>query len=169
MTVTSNPRILILGIVVLAMFGVAVLGFVLLSLAFGLIFLAVAVYLSYQLLKFARSHLASRIRTGDDGIAFDLPTNEHEEFAWGDITLSGSCTPTRGKPFSFVYCEGKDRLITIPREYTDFEALTAAIERQAPAFERFHLGPGVTIHEKLRERLNITPADSDSSDPPQEE
>jgi len=168
MTIGSNPRILVLAVVVAGMAAIAVLGFVLIGVAVGFIFLAVAAYLAFQLLKFARSHLRSRINAGEETIAFALPTNEYEEFLWTDITLAGYCTPTRGKPFAFVYCEKKDRLLTIPNEYTDFDALVVELEKSAPAFERFHLGPGVTIQEKLRERLNIVPTSDEEPEADEE-
>ena len=125
MTFTSNPRIVLLFIVVVAMFAVSVAGFVSLGLRYGFIFLALALFLAYQFGKFALAHARSLITTSDEGIRFRMPTTEQESFLWEKVSCSGYCTQARGKPFLFLYNESDDRLITVPREYSDFDSRRA--------------------------------------------
>jgi len=160
MSLASNPRLIALALVVLAMFGVSVAGFVTLTPLFGFIFLALALFLAYQFARFAGSSLRSRITTSEEGISFILPTRERESFAWGAISHAGYCTQAKGKPFLFVYAEAQDRLISIPREYTDFDALVEEL-RDATPFETMSLAPGETIQERLRAKLGLDDARSE--------
>lgn len=154
MTFTSNPRIVLLFIVVVAMFAVSVAGFVSLGLLYGFIFLALALFLAYQFGKFALAHARSLITTSDEGIRFRMPTTEQESFLWEKVSCSGYCTQARGKPFLFLYNESDDRLITVPREYSDFDSLIERV-RAATPFESYSLSSGETIQDVLRRKLGI--------------
>lgn len=155
-TLTSNPRLIALALVVLAMFAVAVAAFATLTPLFGGVFLALTLFLAYNFARFAQGSLRSRVATSEAGISFILPTREQENLPWEVITHAGYCTQPRGKPFLFVYAESRDRLISIPREYTDFDALVEQV-RSATPFEEMSLASGETIQERLRERLGIDP------------
>ncbi len=154
MSLASNPRLMALALVVLAMFGVSIAGFVTLTPLYGIIFLALALFLAYNFARFAGGSLRSRISTSEEGISFVMPTRERESLAWEAITHAGYCTQARGKPFLFVYSEPQDRLISIPREYTDFDALVEQV-RGATPFETMSLDRGETIQERLRARLGL--------------
>ncbi|HUX22858.1 MAG TPA: hypothetical protein VMW69_16600 [Spirochaetia bacterium] len=154
MTVRSNPRIILLFLIILALFVVSVLGFIFLTALYGIIFLAVALFLSFQFVRFAISHIRSHLRTDDEGISFHMPTNEEEHFDWGELTHSGFCTPAKGRPFAFVYSQERDRLITIPKEYEEFDALLGELQARV-VFTNFELPPDTTIQAKLREILGI--------------
>jgi hypothetical protein len=168
MTVRSNPRIILLFLIIVAFFTVSVLGFILLTALYGVILLAVAVFLSFQFIRFALSHIRSRLKTDEDGITFHMPTNEDEHFEWGEITHSGFCTPVKGRPFAFVYSEERDRLITIPKEYEYFDELLGELEARA-VFTRFELPPDTTIHARLREILGLKdPAEEEEKADPAE-
>jgi len=154
LTLGSNPRIIVLLLVVLAMFAVSVAGFRLLGAVYGLIFLALALFLGYQLGRFAFASFRSKVTTSNEGIAFVLPSAEREFFPWGQITHAGYCTQAAGKPFLFVYDENADRLITIPREYSDFDALIESVKEATP-FESYALAKGDTIQALLRLKLGL--------------
>ncbi len=156
MTVAANPRLLALFVIVLAMAALAIVAFALLGALFGVIFLALAAFLGYQFSKFAAAHLRSRIVTAPKGISFVMPTSDREEFPWEKVSLSGYCTRRRGKPFLFVYNESDDRLITVPREYSDFNALVEEVKARS-AFELYALASGETIQDVLRARMGIDP------------
>lgn len=164
MTVRSNPRILILFLIIAAMFAVSILGFVFSTAVLGIIFLAIALFLSYQFLRFARSHLRSRIVTDDAGITFHMPTNEQEHFDWGELALTGLCTQAKGKPFAFVYSRDRDRLITVPREYERFDELLGGLKEHVD-YGELDLAAGVTIQQKLRELLGIPEPTEDEVEP----
>ncbi len=154
MTVRSNPRILVLFGVIVALFAVSILGFIFLTAIYGIIFLAISVFLSYQFVRFALSHIRSRLSTDDDGIRFHMPSNEDERFEWEEVSQCGYCTPEKGRPFAFVYSESRDRLITIPKEYEYFDELLDELRERA-TFTDFALPGTMTIQEKLREILGI--------------
>lgn len=154
MTVRSNPRIVMLFAIIAAMGAATVLGFIFLSTLYGVIFLAVAIFLSYRFLRFARSHMRSSLWTDDEGITFHMPTGDDEHFDWDELSHAGYCSQAKGRPFAFVYSSDRDRLITVPREYEHFEELLAELSERVE-YTTFDLGPGVTIHEKLRELLGL--------------
>lgn len=163
MTVRSNPRIVLLGAIIVALFVFTVLGFIFFTALTGIIILAVALFLSYQLIRFSVSNVRSYVTTDDESITFHMPTNEDERFEWREVSHAGYCTPAKGRAFAFVYCEERDRLITVPREYEHFDALIDEMESRL-AFTRFTLDPSVTIQEKLREVLGMAEPSSEPAD-----
>ncbi|GAH69727.1 unnamed protein product, partial [marine sediment metagenome] len=58
--------------------------------------------------------------------------------------MAGYYTPERGRPSLFVYREEGDKLVTIPKEYSDFEALFSEIKDRTP-FQELSLRRGETI------------------------
>jgi len=83
-----------------------------------------------------------------------MPDGELLVFSWDQVTAAGYCTEERGRPFLFGYREEGDKLVTIPKEYGDFEALFATIKQRAP-FQELTLSRGETIQERLKEMLKI--------------
>jgi hypothetical protein len=168
MTLRSNPRILVLVGVIVALVALTVIGFVFLTALYGVILLAIALFLSYQFIRFAVSHIRSYLKTDEEGVTFHMPSNDDERFDWEEISHAGYCTPQKGRDFAFVYSQVRDRLITIPREYEHFEELLAEMQHRLE-FTRFNLDPGVTIQAKLREILGLPdPAQDDSADQAEE-
>jgi len=169
MTLRSNPRILVLVGVIVALVALTVIGFVFLTALYGIILLAIALFLSYQFIRFAVSHIRSYLKTDEEGVTFHMPSSDDERFDWQEISHAGYCTPQKGREFAFVYSQERDRLITIPREYEHFEELLAEMQNRLE-FTRFNLEPGATIQAKLREILGLPdPAQDDSADQADEE
>jgi hypothetical protein len=152
MTLTSNPRLIIFFTILtgLPLSGAASFNFFPPTLAAGA--LALGGFLSYKLYRFAQPYLGTKIETGKDAILFSLPGEGDLAFPWKEVSLSGRCTAYRGRPFVFVYHAGRDKLITIPYEYTDMKGLESTLEEKSP-FEIFHFEPGMTLRAILKERF----------------
>lgn len=163
-TVTSNPRILVLLVLMIAFPAAGVLLLVFAGTIVGVLALAGAAYLDYRMLLFLRSHLQSWVETTDTELTFRMPDGELLHFPWNQVVAAGYCTQERGRPFLFVYRGEGDKLVTIPQEYSDFRALYGQIEQRSP-FETLSLKAGETIQERLKEKLQIEAAE-DGEGPP---
>ncbi len=152
MTVTSNPRLLIFYSLLGAFPLSGLYAFSRIPPLAGAAALAVGAFLSYRLYRFAMPYLGTKIVTGEDGITFTLPGEGDLVFPWNEVSLTGKCTAARGKPFVFAYHAGRDRLISIPYEYTDMKGLESELAEKAP-FETFHFLPGMSLRAVLRERF----------------
>jgi hypothetical protein len=152
MTLTSNPRLLIFFTILigLPLSGAASFSYFPTAVAAGA--LAIGGFLSYRLYRFALPYLGTKIETRENDILFSLPGEGDVSFPWKKVSLSGRCTAYRGRPFVFVYHAGRDKLITIPYEYTDMKGLESALEEKSP-FEIFHFEPGMTLRGILKERF----------------
>ena len=153
-TLTSNPRMIILFLIVIILPAAGILLLVFAGTLIGIIALAAAAYLDYSMLRFFRNHLNSWVETTDTELKCRMPDGELLDFSWDQVTAAGYCTQERGRPFLFVYREEGDKLVTIPKEYGDFEALFATIKQRAP-FQELTLSRGETIQERLKEMLKI--------------
>jgi hypothetical protein len=144
-------------ILFLVVIGLPVAGILLLIFAstfIGIVALAGAAYLDYTMLRFLRNHLKSWVETTDRELKCQMPDGDLLSFFWDQVIIAGYCTQERGRPFLFVYRQEEDKLVTIPREYGDFEALFSTIKQRTP-FQELSLSKGETIQERLKERLNI--------------
>jgi hypothetical protein len=153
-TLTSNPRMIILFLIVIALPAAGVLLLIFAGALLGIIALAAAAYLDYSMLRFFRNHMKSWVETTDTELKCRMPDGELLVFSWDQVTAAGYCTQERGRPFLFVYREEGDKLVTIPKEYGDFEALFATI-KQRTHFQELSLRRGETIQERLKEILQI--------------
>ena len=153
-TLTSNPRMILLFLIVIALPAVGVLLLIFAGTLVGIIALAAAAYLDYSMLRFLRNHMKSWVETTDSELKCQMPDGELLVFSWDQITAAGYCIQERARPFLFVYREEGDKLVTIPREYGDFQALYEAVE-QRTEFQQLSLGRGETIQERLKQTLQI--------------
>jgi hypothetical protein len=149
MTFRSNPRILIFYSILVALpLGALALYQRVPQIAGGLI-LAASLFVDYKLLRFAQPYLKTKIITAEPNIRVYLAGKE-ETFAWEEVTLSGKCE-FRGRPFVFLYHLGRDRIITIPYEYSDMSNLEKTLMEKTP-YEIFP--PGVDIRRVIYERYH---------------
>lgn len=158
---------LILPIILVALPTAAILLIVFVNPLVGILALAVAGYIDYQLGKFLRGQIASYIETTDDGINCLTPDGEPIEFDWGTLSAVGIARPAKGRPFLFIYREEGDRLVSVPREYGDFDTLVETVKERiagSTTFREITLGPGETIQSWLREELGMEGADDSPSD-----
>jgi hypothetical protein len=153
-TLTSNPRMIVLFLIVVALPAAGILLLVFAGTLIGIIALAAAAYLDYSMLRFFRNHMQSWVETTDTELKCRMPDGELLDFSWNQVTAAGFCTQERGRPFLFVYREEGDKLVTIPKEYGDFQTLLSAIRERTP-FQEFSLSRGETIQERLKQMLKI--------------
>ena len=153
-TISSNPRMILLFLIVVALPAAGVLLLIFAGTVVGIIALAAAAYLDYSMLRFFRNLMQSWVETTDSELKCQMPDGELLVFSWEQVTSAGYCTQERGRPFLFVYREEGDKLVTIPKEYSDFQALYDTIKQRAP-FQKISLRRGVTIQEWLKETLKI--------------
>ncbi len=165
-TVASNPRMIILFLIVIALPAAAVLLLIFAGTVLGILALAGAAYLDYTMLRFFRNHMKSWVETTDKELKCQMPDGELLVFSWDQVTAAGYCTQERGRPFLFVYRKEGDKLVTIPEEYSDFEILYSEIEKRTH-FQELSLGRAETIQERLKEMLKIeSPADAEQNEKP---
>ena len=157
-TFSSNPRLILLFLVVIALPAAGVLLLVFAGTLIGIIALAGAAYLDYSMLRFFRNHMKSWVETSDRELKCQLPDGELLMFSWDQVSAAGYCTQERGRPFLFVYKEDGDKLVTIPKEDGDFEALYSTIKRRT-SFQQVSLASGETIQEHLKQMLEIDSAE----------
>jgi hypothetical protein len=157
-TLTSNPRLIILFLVVVALPVAGVLLLIFAGTIVGIIALAGAAYLDYSMLRFFRNHMKSWVETSDRELKCQLPDGDLLVFSWDQVSAAGYCTQERGRPFVFVYKEDGDKLVTIPKEYGDFEALLSTIKKRTD-FKEFSLKRGETIQDRLKRMLEIDSAE----------
>jgi len=153
-TLTSNPRMIVLFLIVIALPAAGVLLLIFAGTLLGIIALAAAAYLDYSMLRFFRNHMNSWVETTDTELKCRMPDGELLDFSWNQVTAAGYCTQERGRPFLFVYREEGDKLVTIPKEYGDFQTLLSAIRERTP-FQELSLSRGETIQERLKQMLKI--------------
>ncbi len=154
LTLTSNPRLILLILILVVLPAAGVLLLIFAGIVIGIIALAAAGYLDYLMLRFFRNHLKSWVETSDSELTCKMPDGDLLTFPWEKITVAGCCTPAKGRPFLFVYRDEGDKLVTIPNEYTDFDMLQDQISRRRP-FREISLVQGESIQKRLKQILNI--------------
>jgi len=153
-TLTSNPRMTILFLIVIALPAAGVLLLIFAGTLIGIVALAAAAYLDYSMVRFFRNHMKSWVETTDSELKCQMPDGELLVFSWDQVTAAGYCTQEKGRPFLFVYRDEGDKLVTIPREYGDFQTLYDAVEQHTD-FQKLSLARGETIQERLKQILQI--------------
>ncbi|MDR1625969.1 MAG: hypothetical protein LBT33_05455 [Spirochaetia bacterium] len=146
----SNPRLLLFYFLLAALPLGGLAFYPHLSQVMGGIVLAASFFIDYRLFRFARPYLKTKIVTGETDAVIHLP-NQEEIFPWTEITLSGKCLLERGRPFIFLYHRGKDRVITIPYEYTDMPGLEKTLSEKTP-YEVFQLSSAMDLRQILHDR-----------------
>jgi hypothetical protein len=156
-TLASNPRLAILFFLVIALPVAGVLLLILAGVLAGILALAGAAYVDFMMLRFLRNHVKSWVETTEAKLACRLPDGQLLEFPWAKVSAAGYCTQERNRPFLFLYREDGDTLLTIPKEYSNFDALYSELESRTP-FQKLSLGRAETIQERLKEMLQIAAA-----------
>jgi hypothetical protein len=158
-TISSNPRMIILFLIVIALPAAGILLLIFAGTLPGIIALAGAAYLDYLLLRFLRNHMNSWVETSDTELKCRMPDGDLLVFSWDQVTAAGYCTQERGRPFLFVYREAGDKLVTIPKEYGGFEALFSTIKQRTAEqridFLELSLSRGETIQQRLKQILHL--------------
>lgn len=151
-TLSSNPKILFIVLIILALPALGVLAVIFATPFFGAIVIAVGGYIDYHLLKFFVSTVRSRVETDEDGIFFDLGHKDSTRMAWDEISHAGLYTEQKRRPHVFIYCEEDDRLMTIPEEYDGFAEFVKEV-RENTEFEEVDLSESETINDYLKTKI----------------
>lgn len=154
LTLRSNPRLIVLILLLIGLPAGGLLLLIYAGLPLGILGLAAAGYLDYTMLRFLHGHARSWVETTESELTCRMPDGELFSFPWDSITLAGYCTQERGRPFLFVCDLRADKLVTIPREYGDFDALHSEIRARTP-FRKLSLARGETIRDRLQNILEI--------------
>ena len=131
----SNPGVIIFGLILLILFAGGFILVPLVNLFLGLAVMGIAIYLFYNIFKYLRGQLKSRIITNDENIHFLLPYKEEYTFQWDEITHSGLFVTTKGKEQLFLYKEPDDQLMSIGPEFTSFNSLKDLISEKTNFME----------------------------------
>jgi hypothetical protein len=161
MTLLSNPRLAVFGLVLPILLAGGIAVFFLLGPFYGVAATGIAVFVDWTLLKIFRRQMRTTVTVDGDGARFNLYGEEKIDLAWPEVTLVG-LTVEQGKRGRrarqlFLYKEDGDRLMVIPAEFARFEDLVAETRRSAPGFRDIDLAAGETLKERLRSLL-VPPA-----------
>lgn len=154
MTLRSNPRLILFGLLVP---GVPLLGvFLLVFLGgiWGIVALLGCSFFTYQFTTFMLPHVRIRIETTEDGITCIRPGNYNIAFQWPEVSHAGLVRQESQKPSIFLYSEEHDRFVTISEEFSNFEQLLATVKEHTP-FQEIQLAKTDSIQEWLRQQLHI--------------
>jgi hypothetical protein len=154
-TLRSHPRILVIYGVAALIVAAGVGCVFLLGPLFGLIALAAALFIGYQVVKIIRRQMSTRVETLTDEILFVQNFDEKLSFPWEKVRMTGMAQdpgedgkhPVRRL---FVYNEEDDRMIALTDEFENLDGLAAEL-RERTDFREITLEVGETLKEKLRE------------------
>lgn len=148
MTVRSNPRLLIVPLVVLVLFGVSLTAFAAGPLL-GIGGLALSAYIGYVLFRFVSKQLRCTVEVVDEGVRLDLYGEEKISLEWGDVTHRGVATDTRRRRLLFLYRESADKLLVVPDEFERFDTLLSEVAAHGE-LQAFALEANETVKDRLR-------------------
>ncbi len=148
MTVRSNPRLLIVPLVVLVLFGLSLAAFSA-GPFLGIAGLAVTAYIAYVLFRFVSKQLRCTVEVVDGGVRLDLYGEEKISLEWGDVTHRGVATDSRRRRLLFLYRESADKLLVVPDEFERFDALLAEVLAHGE-LQELTLEANETIKDRLR-------------------
>ena len=159
-TLSSNPRILLIvgAIILLPVVGVSTYFF--LPLLISIVVMGGAAYFDYHMTKYLYATLKSRVETTDTGLLFSPDHRDVKEMQWESITHAGHCVQEKGRPCLFVYNEEEDQLLTIPNEYEGFDQLAEEL-RSRISLEEVTLESNQTVDGYLRNKVGTADAETD--------
>ncbi len=156
-TVRSNPRILIIYLLMPVLVALGIGAIFLLGALFGLIALGVAIFIVWSMLKLARRQLATRVETLTDEILFVMHGDEKVSFPWEKIRIAGLAVEqdAQGRMRTkerrlFVYNEEDDKMFALNDEFEGLDNLAEELKSHAD-FRELVLVSGETLKGKLRE------------------
>jgi membrane protein implicated in regulation of membrane protease activity len=156
MTLRANPRILVVFVILPAILVAGLLALFIVGPLYGLIGLAAAFYLAWQIVRLVRRQLATRIETLTDEVVFSLHGDEHIVIPWGRIRVAGIAQELDGRGRArrrgrrlFIYAEEDDRLLALTDEFEGLDTLAAEL-RPRTDFRELTLGEGETLRDRLR-------------------
>lgn len=154
MTLLSNPRLAVFGLMLLVLLGAGIAFFFLMGPFYGIAATAIAAFVDWTMFKILRRQLRTTVTVDDDGARFNLYGNERIDIAWPEVTLVGLAVEQgkRGRRTRqlFFYKEEGDQLMVVPADFARFEEFAAETRRRAPGFQDMTLAAGETLQQRLR-------------------
>lgn len=174
MTLLSNPRLAVFGLILLALLAAGISVFFLMGPFYGIAATALAAFIDWTMFKVLRRQLRTTVTVDEERVRFDLYGDEKIDLPWTEITLVGLAieTATRGRRGRqlFFYKEEGDRLMVVPADFARFDDLVTETRRLAPAFHDLDLAASETLQARLRTMISlpdVAPAGaSGASSPP---
>ena len=148
-TVASNPRALIPIALVPGGIAVGVALTALVHPVIGIIALVVVASLGYTMIRGVVNHLRSYLEAGPTGLVVSELGEGAQVYGWPEVSRAGLADTDEGETL-YVYVESTDQLITIGREFANFDSLREEIARHVPPSD-LQLSPGENLTERLRE------------------
>jgi hypothetical protein len=152
MTLRSNPRLLIFFLILAALPLGALALYPRLPQFVGAAVLGLSLFIDFKIFCFAQPYIKTRIVTDESAITIYL-AKEEEIFAWTEVALAGKCIFKNGRPFIFLYHLGKDKIITIPYEYTGMRNLEKTVSEKVP-YEILELSSSMELRQLLHDRYH---------------
>jgi len=148
-TLKSGPRLLIIVAILVLLPVTAVTVFFVFGVLAGLLALAIAAYLEFQLTRFLRLQLASHVTVDESGAHCVTSTGEVIDFTWEDITHAGVCTATNRHRTAFLYDEERDKLVAIPDSFSHLDEFIAEVQKFV-TLGSYKLRPDESVRAMLR-------------------
>ena len=156
LTFRTNPRMILLPIVLAGLIAAGVVAWRYAGAVVGLVVLAIAIYADIQIVRFLRRHLKSWVETTDEGLTARLPEGTTLHIPWSGLSRAGLCLRSGSRPILFLYDRSQDRLLCIPNEYSHFQELEEEIRRRTPRatpFDQVRLRKEEMIEDWLKEQV----------------
>lgn len=157
MTFQSNPRLIIIALLIVGLPVAGIWATVYWAERGGIIGLALAGYLVYHLVRFIIPQLTSRIETSETGMTCYLAGRDPLIFQWEQVTYAGLCRRKREHPTIFLYDRHIDQMITVPNEFSYFAALIQAVRDHTTVYRDIKLGRDESLKDWLRKQLEQNP------------
>jgi hypothetical protein len=168
MTLLSNPRLAVFGLIMAVLLAAGIAMFFLMGPFYGIAATAIALFIDWTMFKILRRQMRTTVAVGEDGANFNLYGEERIDLAWPEATLVGLAVELgkhgRRAQQLFFYKEDGDRLMVVPAEFARFADLVAETRRCASEFRDIALATGETLKERLHS-LVVPPTDTSTESP----
>lgn len=152
-TLRSNPRLLLLGLLIAGLPLGGLFLAVYLRSPIGIAALLGAGYVSYQFIRFLIPLMQSRIESSEEGITCHFSGKDPMVFHWKMISHAGLCRQKWQKPCLFLYQETNDQFVIIPQEFSHFEHLADEVRKKTP-YQEIRLERDDTLQRWLKDQLD---------------
>jgi hypothetical protein len=161
MTMLSNPRLAVFGLIMPILLAAGISVFFLMGPVYGVVATGIAAFVDWTMLKILRRQLRTTVTVDGEGARFDLYGEERIDIPWPEATLVGlaAVEGKRGRRARqlFFYAEGVDRLMVVPGEFARFPDFVEETRRCSPTFRDIALAAGETLKERLRSLVVTAP------------
>lgn len=166
-TLLSNPRLLGIPAIIVALLAGSAWLYTLLGPVWGLVAVGLAIFMDLRLGTVLKNILASGIETTPDGVHVTLSNGRGFYLSVAEISVAGSFS-LQGRPGIFLFADEKDQFFSCPDHFTHFPELLAWLKEKLPFEEHPELDMA-GVKALLKERYGATdeddPAAADSEAP----